>query len=267
VIVLAGAVAGCGHGSGRESITGEPAGVSVGRPTAVQRVDTFGTGAIELRAASPGESGRPSWFAMVLLPRGGNPRDVCIATGLIEEDAAEANPSCGVAVRGAATSFIEAPGVPVRYNGSPTVISGRAPIGVRSVRLEGPGGTRRLPLSAHRAFLAVYASGVRGRVRVISAGPNGESVRSFALPLSPRFDRHPHRRRGAVFNDDDIGKDITSRSYGQLVRRYGPPAVVRRERGLRCAYYELVGFPQDGWRFCFAPNGRIVRASANSPPP
>ncbi len=42
---------------------------------------------------------------------------------------------------------------------------------------------------------------------------------------------------------------------------------MRRERGLRCAYYELVGFANDGWRFCFTAAGRMDSASGNTPPP
>lgn len=200
----------------------------------------------------------------VLLPRDAHPRDVCVATGVVAEGPAEANTSCGVSVRGAATSFIDVAGVGGR---SHAVISGRAGKDVHTVRLEGPGGRRRLPLSAHRAFLAVYAAGVRGRARLVSEGRDRRSVRSLALPVSPRLERHPHRRRGAVFNDEEIGPEITSRSLRQIVRRFGPPAVARRERGLHCAYYELVGFPKDGWRFCFARGGRMTHASGNSPPP
>lgn len=268
VLLGAAALAGCGQDSDRTApAPGSTAVLSVGRPIPVQPVHTFGRGAIELRAASPGARGRPRWFGMVLLPRGGDPRDVCVATGLVEEDPAEANTSCGVSVAGAATSFVEVAGIPARHGGPPTVISGRAPKDVGGLRLEGPGGSRRLPLSAHRAFLAVYARGARGRVRLISEGRRRESVRSFELPVATQLAHREHRRRGAVFNDDDISKDITSRSYRQVVRRFGPPALLRREHGLRCAYYELVGFPRDGWRFCFVRDGRMVRASGNSPPP
>jgi len=205
---------------------------------------------------------------MVLFPPPGRPRDVCVATGLVDEDPAEANTSCDLLVRGSATSFIAVAPIRGRSNDRLALISGVAPPDVRAVYLQGPGATRRLPLSAHRAFLAVYAANARGRVRIVSKLRRGRTVRRFELPLSPRasFPQHRHRRRGALFNDE-IGKDVMLLAYRQLVRRYGPPAVLRRERGLRCAYYELVGFANDGWRFCFTRAGRMDSARGNTPPP
>jgi hypothetical protein len=93
-------------------------------------------------------------------------------------------------------------------------------------------------------------------------------VRSFELPLPKSSGEpvHVNRRPGAVFNDE-IGKDVTGLSYRQVVRRFGAPAVVRREHGQRCVYYELVGFADDGWQFCFARGGRMLGAKGGSPPP
>ena len=269
-------VVGCGQGSERDpAVAGSsvrasrsPELLSVGRPVRPRRVNVFAPGAIELRVGHPGTREGPGWFAMVLFPPPGRPRDVCVATGLVDEDPAEADTWCDVSVPGSATSFVELARIRGRSKQSPALISGVAPPEVRAVYLQGPGATRRLPLSAHRAFLAVYAPSARGRVRIVSKLRRGRAVRRFELPLSPRHSlpQHRHRRRGALFNDE-IGKDVMLLSYRQLIRRYGPPAVLRRERGLRCAYYELVGFANDGWRFCFTREGRMDSAHGNTPPP
>jgi hypothetical protein len=112
----------------------------------------------------------------------------------------------------------------------------------------------------------LYAHGVRGSVRVIAYRRQGGSfTRTFSLPLSWRINRrpsHPHRRRGAVF-DDEIGENILQRSYTTIVRDFGPPAAVHREHGGRCAYYQVVGRGTIGWRFCFADTGRMISASGN----
>jgi hypothetical protein len=207
---------------------------------------------------------------MVLRSPRGRPRDVCLAFGLERQDRAEANTRCDVLVpRSGAVSFVDVPGIPTRFGPSPTLISGVAPPGVRAIRLEGPGGSRPLPLSEHRAFLAVYAPSARGTVRVVTQRHDREIVRSFELPASPQLylsAQHEHRRRGAVFGDE-VGENITSQSYRRVVRRFGPPAAIRREQGLHCAYYEVVGSAGDGWKFCFAEDGHMVSASGGSPPP
>jgi hypothetical protein len=244
--------------------------VSVGRPVAGRAVRVPAPGTVELRAAAPGPSARQVWFVAVLRPPPGRPRDACLAIGLEAQDRAEADTRCDISVPGTgAVSFVDVPGIPDRFGPSPTVITGVAPPGVQAMRLEGPGGRRALPLSEHRAFLAVYAPRARGKVSVVSQLGDRESVRSFGLPVSPRLylsARHEHRRRGAVFSDE-VGESITGRSYRQVVRQFGPPAAVRREQRLRCAYYEVVGSAGDGWRFCFARDGHMVSATGGSPPP
>jgi hypothetical protein len=235
--------------------------VAVGRPVAPLPVrDAPGEpGTTELRATAPG--GGPEWFAGVVTPPRGRPNDVCVITGLVVRRR-EANVSCDVAVEDAATSFVAAYGVPDRYGAPPTVVSGVASPTVRAVRLEGPGGRFTLPLSAHRAFLAVYAAGLRGRVRVASVRADGVSMRSVRLGVPLRLSlrpHHVHRRPGAVFNDE-IGENIVRLTYRQVVRRFGPPAV----RTGRCAYYELVGWKDRGWMFCFRPDGRMRSASGNA---
>jgi hypothetical protein len=104
----------------------------------------------------------------------------------------------------------------------------------------------------------------------VSVGAAGTVTRSFTLPLPARWSlrasRHPHRRPGAVF-DDEIGENILLRSDDEIVRRFGAPAAVRTEHGRRCAYYEVVGRPRQDWRFCFAADGHMLSAGGNSASP
>jgi hypothetical protein len=270
VVLAAAAVVGCGQDSDRApSVSVGAKVVSVGQPVAPESVSVPGPGAIELRAAHPGRQGGPSWYGVVLSPPPGRPRDVCVAVGIAAEPLTEADVDCDGAVADEATSFANVFGIPDRYGRPPTVIAGVAPRGVRAVRLSGPGGTRSLPLSAHRGFLALYSAKARGEVRLVSEFKSGATVRTFELPLPPNWSLRPHhrnRRPGAVFSDE-IGEPITQLTYRELMGRFGPPAVLRREGRLRCAYYEVVGDAGDGWRFCFARDGRMVRAGGNSSAP
>jgi hypothetical protein len=271
VLAATAAVVGCGGGHAPKPPVAPRAGVvTVGRPVAGRAVRAPTPGTVELRAASPVVGARQEWFVAVLRPPPGRPRDACLTIGLEEQDIGEADTRCDVLVpRTGAISFVDVPGIPDRFGPSPTVISGVASPGVRGVRLEGLGGSRPLPLSKHRAFLAVYAPRARGKVSVVSQLGDRDVVRSFDLPVPPRVylaARHEHRRRGAVY-DDEVGENITGRSYHQVARRFGPPAAIRREQGLRCAYYEVVGSAGDGWRFCFARDGHMVSATGGSPPP
>ncbi|MDQ1727649.1 MAG: hypothetical protein QOK14_1694 [Frankiaceae bacterium] len=244
--------------------------VSIGRPVAPRFVTVLGPGWVEVRATSPAAGGRPAWRVVAMRPPPGRPRDTCVTVGLAAQDLAEADTTCDVSAPGAgAVSFLDVPGIPDRFGRPPTLISGVAPPDVRAVRVEGLGGTHTLPLSAHRAFVAVYAPGARGTVRLVSQVGNRERVRSFKLPAPLRVyasAHHEHRRRGAVFNDE-VGEPITQLSYRQVVHKFGPPAVLRREHGLRCAYYEVVGYANDGWQFCFRRDGRMDGAMGNTPPP
>jgi hypothetical protein len=169
------------------------------------------------------------------------------------------------AVRAHDRSFVSAtePGVSDRFGASPTVIAGVAPHGVKRVVLHDSDGRRvTLALSTHRAFLALVRPRLRRRVWVISESSSGHvSTRRFSLPV-PAVQRHPVRRRGAVFNDE-IGETITSRSYAQVVRRFGRPARERTEGAERCAYYEIVGRSR-AWRFCFGSRGRMVGANGGA---
>jgi hypothetical protein len=248
--------AGCEESRSERQASGPeaPAAVSVGQPVPPVEIRKPARGTIELRA--PG-----GWFAARLDPPPGRPRDACVLVGEREKGLLEADTICDVLVRDSAASMI-------RPLVAGAVLTGVAPRGVRAVRVAGPGRTRTLPLSAGRAFLAVFRPTASGRVRVVSELERGATVRSFSLPLSRRWSlrlHDRHRRRGAVFNDE-IGEQIMQLSYTEVVDRFGPPARIRRERGERCAYYEVVGFAEDGWRFCFSATGRMTSAAGGSPP-
>jgi hypothetical protein len=230
----------------------------------------MGPGWAELRAESPAADGRLAWRVVAMRPPPHGPRDVCLTFGLAAQDLAEADTRCDVSAPGSgAVSFLDVPGIPDRFGPPPTLIMGVAPPDVRAVQVEGLGGTHPLPLSAHRAFVAVYAPSAHGKVRLVSTLGDRKTVRTFELPAPPRsylFAPHPHRRPGAVFNDE-VGESITGLTYRQVVHRFGPPAVVRREQGRRCAYYEVVGYANDGWQFCFRRDGHMFGAEGNTPPP
>jgi hypothetical protein len=244
--------------------------VSVGRPVTPRFTREIGPGWDELRVRSADTDGRPVLRVVAMRQPPGRPRDFCVTHGLAAQDIAEADTECDLSAPRSpgAVSFLTLAGSQDRRGRWLALVSGRAPPGVHAVRVEGVGGSHTLPLSAHRAFAAVYAGRAHGKVRLVSERSDGEIVRSFKLPLPKRgylSAHHQYRRRGAVFGDE-IGEPVASLSYRQLVRRYGPPAVVRREHGQRCAYYEVVGYANDGWQFCALPNGRLS-AAGNMPPP
>jgi hypothetical protein len=273
VLVVAVAAAGCGSDSKPKPSPPPhktPGVVSVGQPVAPRFVKELGPGWDEMRARSPAAAGRPVWRIVAMRRPPHRPRDVCVTLGLAAQDLAEADTRCDLSAAGSgAVTFLDVPGIPDRFGPSPTVISGVAPAEVRAVRLEGVGGTHALPLSAHRAFAAVYVPRARGTVRVVSLLGDGKAVQTYKLPPRGRtslFPPHKHRRRGALFGEE-VGEPITQLTYRQVVHRFGPPAVVRREHGLRCAYYEVVGDASDGWQFCFRSNGQMEGALGNTPPP
>jgi hypothetical protein len=252
------ATAGCEESRSEPGPPGRAHGgdvVSVGQPVPGVNIRVPARGSIDLRASG-------GWFAARLDPPPGRPRDACVLVGLRQQGLPEADTLCDVLVRDSAASMIQAVS-------AGTVITGVAPPGVRAVRLSGPGGTRTLPLSPRRGFLAIYGPRARGLVRVVSELRRGSTVRSFVLPLPSRWSlrlHHRHRRPGAVFNDE-IGEPILQLSRRQIVRRFGPPVATRDERGLDCAYYELVGFAGDGWQFCFTDDGGMKSAAGGRPPP
>ena len=219
-----------------------------------------------MKASAVGTPRSPGLRLAVLRAPGADARDLCVATAAIGVGRGEANSACDVRVPGVAAVFVQQPGIPDRLGPEPTVVAGIAPPDIARIAISWPGGRWELPLSKHRAFLALYAHSIRGRVRVIAYRRGGGSfTRTFSLPLTRHvnlFPSHPHRRRGAVFNDE-VGESVLQRSYTNIVRHFGPPAAVDREHGNRCAYYEVVGDDAIGWRFCFAGTGRMISAAGN----
>lgn len=70
---------------------------------------------------------------------------------------------------------------------------------------------------------------------------------------------------GAVF-DYEVGENIITKTYRQIIRRFGPPLRgFTKRQPTRCAYYDMVGY-QDGWTFCFQ-GQRIIGAAGNQPAP
>lgn len=183
--VLAGG--GCGGARGRRAAvpptTGVPGILSVGVPVRPRTVWPL-RGTLEV-AASPVVGGprSPGFRLLLLHAAGSDPRDACAATAAVGIDSGDADGHCTIRVAGQLSDFTYTPGVPDRSGRAPTVVAGVSGAGVSRVELDGPGGLRTLPLSAHRAFLALFADGVRGRVRLIGlrAG-GGTTVSRFSLP-------------------------------------------------------------------------------------
>ena len=73
------------------------------------------------------------------------------------------------------------------------------------------------------------------------------------------------RRPGAVFNGE-VGENIVSQSYRQIVNRFGTPLkTFAGTGGELCAYYDVVG-EATGWVFCFK-HGAMVSAAGNQTRP
>jgi hypothetical protein len=245
--------------------------VTVGEPVHGRVADVLGSaGTVELSAADPTRSSRPSLFVTLIraIPR--EPRDVCFGVYAGNENPADGDVGCQVRGADPLVSSVGEAAVPGRVQASfATYVLGQAPSDVRRVELFGPGGVRMLPLSTGRVFLARFALATRGRVRVVATFADGHRfTRSFNLPLSRgrASDRNPrYRRPGAVFNDE-VGENIVGQSFRGIVSRFGAPLkTFWGNGGARCAYYDVVGYPT-GWVFCFM-HGVMVSAAGNQTPP
>jgi hypothetical protein len=198
------------------------------------------------------------------------PRDVCFATYTANERRDDGNLGCQVRGREPLVLTLSYQFIP---RSSPlarfTAAYGQAAPGVSGVELVGPGDRKTsLPLSAHRTFLVAFSPTARGVVRLRLLFANGASfTHAFALPLTDReAGSWPRlRRRGAMF-DGEIGENITTRSYRQIIRQFGPPlhSFIERKRTL-CTYYDIVGY-ENGWTFCFRGQA-MVGAAGNQPAP
>lgn len=169
VVVLAG----CGGGSPtkprpaplRPSGTGGQL-VFVGEPAPARPATVSGSGGtLELRAVEAGRSRRSSLLATLVRPVAREPRDACFGLYTANQDPVEGDVVCGVRrpdrfVNSLGETVI--PGLP----GNATYLLGQAPADVTQMQLVGPAGNHRLPLSAHRVFLAVLSPSTRGLVEV-----------------------------------------------------------------------------------------------------
>jgi len=224
-------------------------------------------GTLELRAVEAGRSRRSSLLATLVRPVAREPRDACFGLYTANQDPVEGDVVCGVRRPDRFVSSLGEtviPGLP----GNATYLLGQAPADVTQVQLVGPAGNHRLPLSAHRVFLAVLSPSARGPVELRAVFADGHSLTStFTLPLTDHqiAGALRYRRLGAVFNDE-VGENILTQSYSQVVSRFGAPlATISSTHGTRCVYYDVVGDP-NGWAFCFRHN-TMVAAQGNQTPP
>jgi len=198
------------------------------------------------------------------------PRDVCFGSYIANESPEDGDVACQVRGREPLVLTVTDQYIPrSRPAVTFTAVHGLAATDVRQIELIGPGNRETsLPLSAHRMFLAAFAPTARGTVQLRLLLANGESFsHGLSLPLTDR-EAGPWprlRRRGAVF-DYEIGENIVSKSYRQIIRRFGPPLrSVTKPNQTLCVYYDTVGY-QHGWSFCFR-GQRIVSAAGNQPAP
>lgn len=242
--------------------------VGVGEPVPERGVEVGSPGTLQLRAADPGRSAGPPLLATLIRPVPREPRDVCFGIYAANESPEDGDVVCQVRGADPLISSVGEAAVPGRAALAAYVL-GQVPRTVTRVELVGPDGTRPLPLSPDRMFLAQFAPSARGQVQLVAELADGHRfARAFALPLSSAqlaSSYHPSRRPGAVFNDE-VGESIVGRSYRQIVRRFGAPLeTFHGASGERCAYYDVVGY-ENGWVFCFK-HGVMDSALGNQAPP
>lgn len=245
--------------------------ISIGVRLAPQPVEvTGGGGTAELRVQDPGQPGGPRLIVTLVRAVPREPRDVCFGTYTTNESPEDGDLGCQVRGREPMVLSLTYQWIP---RSSPVhrfiAIYGQAKPGIRQVELIGPSSRRTsLPLSAHRMFLAAFAPTARGALQLRLQFANGESFsHSLSLPLTAR-EAGPWprlRRRGAVF-DYEVGENIVTKTYRQIIRRFGPPLrSFTKPNHTRCVYYDTVGY-QTGWSFCFK-GQRIIGAAGNQPVP
>jgi hypothetical protein len=245
--------------------------VAVGKPVPGRVVMVLGSaGTIELSAADPGRSRSSSLFATLIRAVKREPGDVCFGVYASNESPEDGDVGCQVRGHDPLVSRVGEVPIPGRVRAVlTTYLLGQAPSDVTRVQLIGPSGTQALPLSTHRMFLARFASATRGTVRLVAEFSDGRRfARAFNLPISGLHAdgrSRRYRRPGAVFNGE-VGENIVSQSYRQLVNRFGNPLRTFAGRSAElCAYYDVVGY-STGWVFCFK-HGAIVSAAGSQTPP
>jgi hypothetical protein len=266
-------LAGCGGGrTAQPRVSGRARpvqAIAAGTPVPRLPVDVVGIpGTAELSVRDPANPSSQSVLVTLgrTVPR--EPRDVCFGTYAAGESPANGDVFCQV--RGTEPFLLtladySSPSSTRRF----TAVWGQARSGVSSVAVIGPRARSvRLPLSSHRLFLAAFSASARGAFRLVARLADGTSfAHAFTLPLTRRAaGAWPRlRRRGAVSNAG-IGENIATRSYRQIIRQFGPPLTTyRRPHGVRCAYYDVVGYER-GWSFCFR-GLAMVAAAGNAPAP
>lgn len=245
--------------------------ITVGKPLPPRAVEVMGISAtVELRVEDPGRPASPSVFVALgrAVPR--EPRDVCFGTYVANENPEDGDVFCQV--RGSEPLILT-----LAYHAIPysvpisrfTTVWGQVNGEVTRVQLIGPGATvTPLPLSAHRTFVVAFSPSARGVFRLLAGLADGTSfTHAFTLPLTHReAGGWPRLRRpGAVFNDSPIGENIVTESYREVLRRLGPPLrKLARPGGVRCIYYDIVGYT-NGWVFCFKGQGMVGAAGNQAP--
>ncbi len=258
------------HGPGTRTRMGSNL-VAAGVPVPVRSVKAgAASGTLQLRAVGPGRSSRGGVLATLVTPIAREPDDVCFDVYAASEDPTAGDVLCSVRGQGRLVGLIGESSVPgARPWRQLSYVVGQAPAGVVRVELLALNGSRELRLSAAHMFLATFAPAARGRVELRATLSDGQTLTdAFMLPLSSTqtqafSDRY--RRPGAVFNNE-VGENIIGTRYREIVKRFGQPlATLSNSHGMRCVYYDVVGF-DNGWSFCFK-HGTMTAAGGNQVPP
>jgi hypothetical protein len=227
-----------------------------------------GPATVELRVEDPARPELPPEFVTLGRPVPREPRDVCLGTFTGNQRPPDGDVGCQVWGGEPLVLTLEYDFIPGSSPTSPFVtVYGQLSRQVTRLELTGPGLRRSLPRSVHRLFLAAFSSSAI-RVFTLRAylADGSKFSPAFTLPLRRR-EAGPWpglRRRGALFNEG-IGENIVTRSYNQIIRRFGPPLkAFTKPGGVRCIYYDVIGY-QTGWTFCFH-GPRMVGAAGNQRP-
>lgn len=246
--------------------------VMAGLPLPPRAVEVMGvSGTLQLRVDDPGRPGAPPVFVTLgrALPR--EPGDVCFGAYPGNESPEDGDVFCQI--RGSQPFVLSLGDYAIPYTAPESrfvTVWGQATRNVTRVELIGPSrADTPLPLTSHRLFGVTLSSSARGMFRIRAWLTSGSSfTHGFRLPLTrPEAGAWPRLRRpGAVFSTSPIGENILTKSYRQLLKRLGPPLQrLARPGGVRCIYYDIVGYA-DGWVFCFK-GQRMVGVAANQTRP
>lgn len=276
LIAVALALVGCGSNATSTIAPARPASgvrtISVGVKVAPRTVGVMGArGTAEFWVTDPARPNSPRLFVTLVrgVPR--ERRDVCFGTYTANESPEDGDVGCQVRGREPVVLTVSYQYIP---RSSPlarfTAVYGQVAPDVRAAELIGPGNRQTsLPLSVHRMFLVAFSPTARGAMQLRLLLASGASFsHGFSLPVTDReAGSWPRlRRRGAVF-DSEIGESIVTKSYRQIIRRFGPPLrSFTKRNGTLCIYYDIVG-EQNGWTFCFKGQAMTGAAGNQTAPP